>query len=437
VREITWTGAGAPLVLDITNPAEAKLVPVETQAGTVTLVRFHAEAGHTYHVAGLAQALAPSLVKARTVKALESGLDYLATGPAYFAEALKPLLERRQQEGLEARYVDMEDLFDAYNFGRYGPEGIRAAARAGEIKYLLLAGRTHYDYKNYEGLGLDPRVPTFFAKTMLFSHATSDARFGDFGHGYPEIAIGRFPAFSADDLATMVRKTLDYTGGSYAEPFKGVLIADKADPKAGDFAASTDRMALAWPDMNWRKIYYGAGPQTDAEMKTEITESANSGAGVLVFMGHGNSRFWGFSRYYNTPDTAAWQGNLVLMIGTCTGNYTMHNTSAGQTMPEYLLTKQDGGICASIGPTTYCWFKPLGEFKEEVLRAGGADAYRWGDGMRRAHQIMHQRAQNLDAANALTLRDMYLNIAQTMTLLGDPALPFGKPGNVGAPGGGF
>jgi len=52
-------------------------------------------------------------------------------------------------------------MFDFYNFGRYGPGGIQKAVRAVKPKFLLLVGRTTYDYRNYSGMNVDPLCPTF------------------------------------------------------------------------------------------------------------------------------------------------------------------------------------------------------------------------------------------------------------------------------------
>jgi len=52
--------------------------------------------------------------------------------------------DTRSYDGCEeiTAFVDQDQLFDYYNFGRYSPVAIRAAVRAIQPRYLLLLGRT-------------------------------------------------------------------------------------------------------------------------------------------------------------------------------------------------------------------------------------------------------------------------------------------------------
>src|SRR6185295_19259570 len=108
------------------------------------------------------------------------------------------------------QFVDQEQLFDYYVYGRYGPAAIQSAVRAVKPQYLLLLGRTTYDYHNYGGLNVDPLCPAFLVSTTFWSQATSDSKFGDFGRGYPEVAVGRLPVNNADELGTAVRRIINY-----------------------------------------------------------------------------------------------------------------------------------------------------------------------------------------------------------------------------------
>ena len=100
---------------------------------------------------------------------------------------------QRTKEGLKGAFVDQEQLFDYYNYGRYGPDGIRSAMRAVRPAYLLLTGATSYDYHNYSGANVDPLCPSFLITTGFWAQTVSDAVFGDLGRGYPEVSVGRFP----------------------------------------------------------------------------------------------------------------------------------------------------------------------------------------------------------------------------------------------------
>src|SRR5204862_4917673 len=129
----------------------------------------------------------------RTLRPVALTGTYLAIGPAQFSSGVQPLLTTHARDGIRGLFVDQEQLFDYYNHGRFGPEGIRKAVRAVRPQYLLLVGRTTYDYLNYENQNVDPLCPTYLVSTSFWAQSTSDSAFGDLGRGYPEVAVGRLP----------------------------------------------------------------------------------------------------------------------------------------------------------------------------------------------------------------------------------------------------
>src|SRR5262249_36846193 len=163
-----------------------------TQADGSFNLRFNALSGGTgkYLVVPVGSELKPVSVTKRTLKPAPGGIQYLATGPLQFAAPAQTLVAARGKEGLKGAFADQEQLFDYYNYGRYGPDGIRNAVRAIRPQYLLLMGRTSYDYHNYSGQNVDPLCPSYLVSTSFWAQTTSDAMFGDLGRGYAEVRVG-------------------------------------------------------------------------------------------------------------------------------------------------------------------------------------------------------------------------------------------------------
>src|SRR5205814_1713792 len=138
-------------------------------------------------------------------------MPYLAIGPSQFASSVQPLLMARAKEGLRGTFADQEQIFDYYNNGRYGPAGIQNAVRATHPQYLLLLGRTTYDYRDYSGLNVDPLCPAFLVSTTFWAQATSDSMFGDLGRGYPDVADHRTPATNSNQLSTDVQHIVKHS----------------------------------------------------------------------------------------------------------------------------------------------------------------------------------------------------------------------------------
>ncbi len=232
-------------VVDVRYPDRATLTPVELQAkadGTFR-ARFMANSGGSgkYLITPVGRENKTLAVSRRTVAPLRLNGTYLATGPMQFNSGVQPLLAKHGKEGIRGAFVDQEQLFDYYNFGRFGPNGIQKAVRAAQPKYLLLLGKTTFDYKNYSGLNVDPLCPAFLVSTNFWAQTTSDSQFGDLGRGYPEVAVGRLPVGSTSDLTGTVGHILSYKG----LPTSGTrmhAIADRTDPEVADFAAQLDSM---------------------------------------------------------------------------------------------------------------------------------------------------------------------------------------------------
>jgi Peptidase family C25 len=93
---------------------------------------------------------------------------------------------------------------------------IRDVALSGKLKYLLLVGDAPDDDRR-RASGRAPVVPTNYVRAKINTRwgsepmIASDAPYGDGdGDGLPELAVGRIPADSPDELAAVVRKVIEY-----------------------------------------------------------------------------------------------------------------------------------------------------------------------------------------------------------------------------------
>ncbi|HLX63306.1 MAG TPA: C25 family cysteine peptidase [Planctomycetota bacterium] len=415
--EIGGVTSAEAWVVDARFPERAALIAYETQAqddGTFVL-RFVAPAGGAGHfvVAPAGQENVPLAVSRRQVRPMKA-TSYVATGPAQFGAGVQPLLAEHAKEGLRGAFVDQEQLFDYYNFGRYGPVGIQNAVRAARPKYLLLLGRTTYDYRNYSGLNVDPLCPTFLVSTTAWAQATSDSLFGDLGRGYPEVAVGRLPVNDESELRGAVAHVL--TNNGLSSGFRVHAVADKFDAAAGDFASETDAIVQAHPDLAWQRNYLGVTVQTSPEVTAAMTDAANGGADVLLYVGHGNALRLGNEtpRILDIDSVTAWTGHGVFLQSTCTGNWMAKDESGYRSIAIQALTQLQGGISASIGTSTYMNSMYATEFMSQLL--GNAGTYtRWGDALLKTQQWAGAKGGGY-----------YGDLMRTEQMFGDPAMGTGQ-----------
>ncbi len=404
-------------VVDARFPDRAALVPYEAQDqgdGTYKM-RFTANGGGTgqYQVVPAGMENAPLSVTRRQVKPVKLTGVYLATGPSQFSAGIQPLLMQRAKEGLRGQFVDQEQIFDYYNYGRYGPAGIQNAVRATQPQYLLLLGRTTYDYKNYSGLNVDPLCPAFLVSTTFWAQATSDSMFGDLGRGYAEVAVGRLPVNNAAELSVAVKHILNYKGA----PASGARIhavADQADPLAANFPAQADTVSQSFPESVWQPNYLGVTYQTAPEVTNALTTAANGGADWIVYIGHGNAVGLGNAspKILDTTSVQAWMGDVVLLQSTCTANWMAKNVNDYKSIAIQALTQPQGGISASIGTSTYMNSDCAVPFLTQLMKNADASGMRWGNALMKTQQWAASQGPGF-----------YADLAATEQIFGDPAMP--------------
>jgi autotransporter-associated beta strand protein len=417
--EISSLASSDVWIVDPGDGDNARLIPSESQAqpDRTFKCRFVA-CGTNVLVVPRGRELQPLSIATRRIKPLPQGLNYLATGPAQFASALAPLIDARSKEGLRSAFVDQEDLFDYYGFGRYGPAPIRAAVREIKPRFLLLAGRTTYDYRDYTPPYVDPLCPTFLVPTTYLWLSHADALFGDLGRGYPEVAVGRLPANTPAELSAMVRQTLNYSGA----PVSGetaMLVADRAETHGVDFAAECENIANSSPEIAWSKTYLGVNVATAPEITQALQNATDAHTDLIVYVGHGNSRVWGreLPRILTVDDVAKWHGSAVLLQSTCNGNWMARDEIDYHSIAIQGMCQPQGGIVASISTSTYMESAPAVEFMQTLLRSAAAEDSRWGEVLLKTQQWAHQRSQNNPGDG-----NWFADLVRTESLLGDPAL---------------
>ena len=115
--------------------------------------------------------------------------------------------------------------------------------RAPRLRYVLLLGDATFDFKNYLGTDVTNQVPPFMVRTSYLWTASDPAYAAVNGDDLlPDVAIGRLPAKSSEELRVMVAKILAYETGELSEEAPFVLVADNAD-RAGDFEKDADELA--------------------------------------------------------------------------------------------------------------------------------------------------------------------------------------------------
>ncbi len=320
--------------------------------------------------------------------------DYLVIGPKDLLDAAKPLLRHRKRQGLRVATASTEDVASEFGHGELTPESIRELIahayhewRGPKIRYVLLLGDATYDFKDYMGTGVVNQLPPYIVKTSYLLTASDPAYAAVNGDDLlPDVAIGRLPAKSTEELTAMVEKILAYERGELTLDAPFVLVADDAD-RAGDFESDAEEIASTlFAGHDTQRIYLselGASAARDA-----IIDSFDAGASTVSYLGHGGIHLWADENVFNASRvellTPQAQQPLLLTMNCLNGYF---HFPFFDSLAEALLKQRDKGVVAAFSPSGLSLNTPAHRYHKALLRAlleGGHE--RLGDAVLAAQQ---------------------------------------------------
>jgi len=346
------------------------------------------------------------------LRARRNAAEYVVVTTGELRDTAQTLADYRD---LRSMVVDIEDVYDEFNFGVPDPHALRAflgyAWKNWHVPpaYVVLAGDGSWDYKDAFGFGGNLIHPAMVSTPHGL--ATSDAWFADVDPSspVPEIAIGRLPVASPDELEAVIRKIMarEDLGGAWLGRF--LVAADNPD-SIGNFPADSDRIAsLAVPPVEVEKVYLG--DVTPAEARARIVAAINEGTGMVSYVGHAGYDVLADERMLGAAQVALLSNAdrpTVLTAMTCiAGDFALPFID---TLAEQLLRLPEGGVAAIWAPTSMSDNTHAAALAEEYYSRVFADeGVRIGDATLAALQAYGE-----------TWRPEYL--LRIYSLLGDPAM---------------
>ena len=351
---------------------------VGTEVGTDGMVRFRAESGRSYLVVSPEAVYHPAVTmpKASRLKDTRHRADYLVIGPEAFLQAAIPLLELRQSEGLKVETVAIEEIYSEFGFGEPTPEAVKDFLsyayhnwRQPSPRYVLLLGDATFDFKDHLQTGVTNQVPPRMVKTSYLWTASDPSYAAVNGDDLlPDLAIGRLPAATVEQVRAMVEKIVAYEAGEVGLHRSAVvLVADNADG-AGNFEADADKLAAkVLASKNPEKIYLSQlGP---AATRNSILQRFDEGASLVSYMGHGGIHLWASENFFNGSDVASLgpqsQQPLVLTMNCLNGYFHFPYFNS---LAEELLKAEGKGAIAAFSPSGLSLNEPAQRLHRAVLQ---------------------------------------------------------------------
>ncbi|MBN2284007.1 MAG: hypothetical protein JXO48_08970 [Deltaproteobacteria bacterium] len=304
--EVSNLGDDEISVLDISDPASPRKIEdmsVTAEGGSFSVL-FDAivQETATFHVTAGSGVKTPERIACRYADTLtdpNNGADYILITAEDFLDAVEPVLELRELQGLRVRAVSVEDIYGQFNEGIVDPAAVKEFIQYAyenwqrpAPRYVFLVGDASIDYRDYFGTGKMNRVPVHLTITEELGLTPSDNWYvcleGD--DIIPEMYIGRIPGATAADVARTINKITGYELAADYEPRQVLFVADDDDIS---FEVLNDELANGLPEgFTTRKIYAASYAGVNG-VTDDIIEIMEEGVLLTNYVGHGDLTRWG------------------------------------------------------------------------------------------------------------------------------------------------
>ena len=311
--------------------------------------------------------------------ATAAGYEYLAITHSLFAQSATALADRRRQQGLTAAVVDVEDIYDEFNFGEKTPQALKdfvnRAHTTGKraLRFVVLLGDATIDPRDYSGFGDADFVPTAQVPMAQVSLETaSDDWFADADDdGVPELAVGRLSVRTAVQAQEIIAKIVGYETSNDTSWIKNVLlVADENDAVSNFEQSSRALRSLVPAGYDVKDVFRGAlGPD---ETHWELLDQVNRGQLIVNYTGHGSMRVWGHDAALLTADDVRdlWRNNarLPFVVAMNCLNGFFHDIYDEESLGETFLRAPQGGAIAAWASSALTQPGPQAQVNQELFR---------------------------------------------------------------------
>jgi len=448
---LEWTGAQGPyeyhiagfasadiLLWDITDPDRPTAVVSGTvvPAGGGYELRFEdTVTGNIRYLAAVPGAfLSPDPISPAEMVDLRNpanGADYLViTHPAFSAQA-ETLVALRAGQGLRARAVPVQAIYDAFAYGRALPDAIQdflayayAAWAPPAPSYVVLFGDGHYDYKNYLGYGVGNWIPPYLAFVdPWIGEVAADNRYaclsGD--DAVADMLLGRLPANTVAEAQAMVDKVVRYETMPPPGRWRSIslFVADDAD-SAGNFDDLSDALIAGYYPAPYEaeRVYLGVThpyERPSIVARNAIISAINQGRLLVNYIGHAGTALWAAERLLDNPDLNDLHNDPYYPVAvpmTCYEGmyYDPHPNPSYFALAEVFVRAAGKGWLASWSPTG-----PGVAMGHHFLNEGFFQSLFLDDDPHLGPATLSGKLRLYASGSSLELLDTFL-------LLGDPAI---------------
>jgi hypothetical protein len=368
-----------------------------------------------------------------------TGADEIIVTHGDLITAVQSLADRRRDQGLRVRVVNVEDVYAIFNGGVIHPEAIRSFVAHAYANwpgrppsFLLLVGDGNFNLKGYNPTSYGEYIPSLLPPYLEFADPDQgevpvDSRYGDIDwDGLPEMIVGRIPASTVAQVEGAIDKIITYESETTAAWMDRVIhVADDGDGVQEGFSQILDGLEHDYLPTGiethtvYIEDYCAISSESACPSATlALTQTWSAGGALLSYAGHGAVHRWASEPLLLNTQLESLTGTtgLPFVISLdCWDGYWMFppkypafgNNDINSTGEWATTVLTDRGAIAIFGPAG------LGYPEVEEIA------------VQRMYQAMFQEGNfqlgPLTQAGREAISP-WSYLARTYTLLGDPAL---------------
>lgn len=308
-----------------------------------------------------------------------------------------------------------------------------------KFKYVIMYGPSVWDNRHLildakERLLIYETTDPYYAGNTTTSFA-SDSFLGMLNDNYnpsdiiktrQDVAVGRIPVSDAHEAAGVNRKIRNYIEKPHSTSIFNTALIVSDDGDGNEHLDQAEKVAVQLANgheaMTVVRAHNSLFPWNGRDalnLRSLITNTFNRGAGLFVYIGHGNTESFGAERLWNKTfiDQTSYDIHPHGFWGTCDPfGFDLANSNIG----EAAILKEDGGLITLIaaGRTVY---GP----RNFVLAQSLMDAYLRANSQTTIGDLWLQARNNLFGTSGYDSN--YQVNTMTYNLGGDPALRVNSP----------
>jgi hypothetical protein len=322
----------------------------------------------------------------------------IVTAEDFLSEAnrLAEFKETRDIDPLTTMVKTYNDIVGQYNAGNRDPYAIWHflvdmfhQCPDEKPKYVLLIGDGHYDYQKrifhnspvFIPYPYEPNTPWPSDDMYTLIDGTDD-RVND-------MAIGRIPANSLDEVKAAIDKIIEYDQRQYPGEWQlnAMLVADDPsdEPQGRDFLGhyyfirDSEILYNSYlpKAMQIKKVYLTEYPEryiTDIQTmgrdgaREDIMEAFLNGASIINYYGHGDPSVWTQEKVFVSNDLTRLDVNHhypMIIAGTC--SWGRSDNPDFQSMAEEIMLMEENGAIATLATVRGVYHGPNVSFVQEFM----------------------------------------------------------------------